>query len=473
MVSVSKGLTGKAPEKYYLDQAEKNQILCGLEPGAFWHGTLATMLRLNGKVKRKHLKNLLNGYSPTGRVKLAHNAGTHSKKRPRRKMNDLTFSPDKSVSYLAAVSPEAFRKQIVQAHLNAVRLTLTEHEPDLGFSRRDADGKVLQMSPIAWSLTTEFLNRANEPHLHTHAQAINIALRPDFTFGALEGKPFFQFRRTLDEGYHRHLANELRALGVEVKHQLLRTWIPAIPQIVCEAFSSRRRELQMEAASHGFRSAKSRQAAQELTRTEKKTAPADLFKQWAEKGEALGFGPKQANELIRETLARRPSEPLAKKKPTQTKEPIWYRKRPGFRIRPKHRRYKKILWRLWILGSDIRIQQTRLIGKYYVPSIRIVYPKKRSPWVKEIRSKIDNPFFKFSVEQRRVFPGAWGRSPLSKITVPAYRIQVKPWAIDGLVRLTEVARDRIEKRRLEREAQNRERDFQRQMEKQQEQTKTR
>jgi hypothetical protein len=107
-----------------------------------------------------------------------------------------------------------------------------------------------------------------------------------------------------------------------------------------------------------------------------------------------------------------------------------------------------------------------------------LYPRSRNPYSKVYKS-IENPFVKISIEKKRVFPRAWGRDPLSRVALPAPRIQIKPWALNGIKHLSsltaEFVEKRGEKRREEREREaekKRLQELQKQMEKQQEQSKT-
>ena len=451
----------------------KNQILCGLEPGGVWTGTGAQMMGLSGAVADDHFRSLYEGYSANGKVKLAHNAGSKSKKRPRRKARDLVFAPDKSVSVLAAWASPEFGKLVVGAHVDATKKSMRMFEEVAGATRRDREGKTLEASPFTAALFTELTNRALEPHLHTHAVLFNIAIRSDGTFGSLESLPLYQWKTIIQGVYQKILAENLRELGLEVKELEFATIIPAVPRDLCKALSTRREEIKRDLKESGYKSPAAARIAQVVTRAAKTDAPEDLLKKWHAIGKQFKFGPREADQLLKDAIKNR-IQNLSKGSQEKSLETPWFRKQGTRRVKVRRRPYGKIIGPSKILGYDIRLQWKRVIRNFHLPSIRILYPRSRHPYSKVYKA-IENPFVKISIEKKRVFPRAWGRDPLSKVALPAPRIQIKPWALNGIKRLPSLTAEFIEKRREERQRESEKRrlqELQKQTEKQQEQSKT-
>ena len=98
-----------AGQGYYYTQLGRDDFyLEGGEPPGRWVGEGSGHLNLEGRVDPTELHNLLLGYSPDGESALVSNAGG----RTRRAGLDLTFSADKSVSVLWALSGEEARADI-------------------------------------------------------------------------------------------------------------------------------------------------------------------------------------------------------------------------------------------------------------------------------------------------------------------------------------------------------------------------
>ena len=99
---------------YYQQLAQTEYYTKGGEPPGQWVGTGAQRLGLVGQaITTQSLKNLLNGFSPSGEEKLVNNAG----KKTRQKGYDFTFSAPKDVSVLWAASPDWMKQELSLIHI--------------------------------------------------------------------------------------------------------------------------------------------------------------------------------------------------------------------------------------------------------------------------------------------------------------------------------------------------------------------
>ncbi len=101
MLSISGAIKGVGQGDYYLSLAREDYYLEGGEPLGEWLGEGAKLLGLENQVKGEDLRNLMGGKDKAGNS-LVQNVDDPN----RRSAFDLTFSADKSVSIIWALSPE-------------------------------------------------------------------------------------------------------------------------------------------------------------------------------------------------------------------------------------------------------------------------------------------------------------------------------------------------------------------------------
>ena len=157
---------------------------------------------------------------------------------------DLTFSPVKSVSVLWAGLDEERQKQVVEAHVAAVRAALDEFER-IGLHTRAGASGVRQIDVEAGLIAAMFRHRTNrkgEPQLHTHAAVLNRVMgAPDGKWRTLDSKAMYTHVEAIGRHYDRALEGELtRRLGVVWKDvdSGVRE-IEGVPVDLRELFSSR------------------------------------------------------------------------------------------------------------------------------------------------------------------------------------------------------------------------------------------
>jgi len=147
---LSIGVMARGQGHYYSNLASESYFLTGGEPPGQWLGHGAGQLGLMGTVEPDTFSGVLAGVSPTGRS-LVQNAGDAS----RRPGWDLTFSAPKSVSVLWSQSEAASRRDIEQAHRQAVEAGISYMERHAAFTRRGLVLRADLLVPWARWITPE------------------------------------------------------------------------------------------------------------------------------------------------------------------------------------------------------------------------------------------------------------------------------------------------------------------------------
>lgn len=278
---------GVASGGYYASLAQEDYYHQGGEPPGRWHGQGAKALGLSGQVDKDEFLRLCDGFSPTGKA-LTQNAG----KEDRRAGYDLCFSAPKSVSVLWALSDEKTRKEIQEAIHEAAKAGVTYLENEAAYTRRGHAGAELEKCKLAVALFEHGTSRAQDPQLHVHAVALNLAIREDGTTGAIESKEFFRHKMAGGAVFRAEFANQLqRRIGVEIVEGVKNTFeIKGVPKEITEEFSKRRTEIEEAMKKEGARGAE-RAAYYTLTTREKKEHVARelLFEKWEGIGKEFGF----------------------------------------------------------------------------------------------------------------------------------------------------------------------------------------
>ena len=212
MLSISPPLRGAGKGNYYLDLAREDYYLEGGEPLGEWHGRGAKELGLSGTVEREQLSSLLDGYHPKTKGELVKNAGAEN----RQSAWDLTFSAPKSVSVLWSQADAETRREIQQAHGEAVGRALNYLDHNAGSTRRGEGGAEKESGKLVVATFEHGTSRAQDPQLHTHALVLNVCTREDGTTGTIESRELYQQKMTAGALYRTELASQLeKRLGVE------------------------------------------------------------------------------------------------------------------------------------------------------------------------------------------------------------------------------------------------------------------
>jgi conjugative relaxase-like TrwC/TraI family protein len=175
-----------------------------------WHGRGAAHLGLSGRVRADQFARLLEGKDSSGReVLVEHREGLDE----RRAGWDVTISPHKSVSLTALVGGDT---RLLEAHDRAVEKALSELERHAQAWVHGGQEVVTTGNVVAASFRHE-TSRALDPQLHSHCVILNMTLRSDGEWRAVNARGIFRAQRLAREIYEAELGKELRSLGYEVK----------------------------------------------------------------------------------------------------------------------------------------------------------------------------------------------------------------------------------------------------------------
>ena len=180
--------------------------------GGKWLGKGAEELGLRGAVGQHQFERMLEGHLPGG-IEIAHKSdGTH------RPGNDLSFHAPKSVSELALVAGDS---RLILAHDRAVEKALAWIEKNHSYARLGQGGKTRELvgniTVAAFRHSTARpVHGVTDPHLHTHAVAINAILRGDFKWCAANLGMDRDWVLAAGAIYRMELALEVQKLGYQI-----------------------------------------------------------------------------------------------------------------------------------------------------------------------------------------------------------------------------------------------------------------
>lgn len=178
-----------------------------------WQGDGAERLGLAGDVKKETFKSLLSGRLPNGEV--FRSTGRNDSKT--RIGIDFTFQAPKSVSMQALI---AGNNDIIAAHDIAVTAAVNELEKRAQ-TRKKINGKSYseKTGNLIVAKFRHETNREQEPHLHTHAIAINATQRDDGAWRALVNDELIKNTKFYGTLYKTVLAQELEKLGHQLRYE--------------------------------------------------------------------------------------------------------------------------------------------------------------------------------------------------------------------------------------------------------------
>jgi conjugative relaxase-like TrwC/TraI family protein len=234
---------------------------------------------------------VFDGFGPDG-TPLVQNAGAAD----RQPGWDLTFSAPKSVSVFWAQAGSKDRQQVEQAFDAAVAAAVGYLEDEFAWSRRGKAGATAERCGLFAAAFGHQTSRELDPNLHKHVIFANVGLRADGNTGSILSKPLYESKMAAGAVFRAELAHQLQqrlGLACEAK----KTWfeLAGVPQAAIDEFSTRRQQIEAELAAHGRSGAKASEAAALATRQAKEARPRDeLFAEWWDRGEAVGFGPSEA-----------------------------------------------------------------------------------------------------------------------------------------------------------------------------------
>lgn len=446
---------------YYLEFTDVDYYANRFSEPGIWLGKGAKILGLDGLVTRKDLKNIFEGFDPTGKTPLVQNAG----KQKRVRALDFAVSVPKSVSVLWAMSEPEIRRKIERIIDEAIEVIVSFLEENAGLTRRGKGGKHIEKAAIIVACFRHFTSRAMDPQLHTHLLFQNVVARADGTFGAMHNCEFFQLRRDADKIFNAHVAMGLRLeFGMKLEEHKESFRIVGVPQDVCDHFSTRHKEITDFMNECGWSGAIASAVAAVETRLTKVHVPTEqLLGKWHEKGAIFNWGPKEAKEFVeRHTNAlefskRLEEHEICKRFETDSGNAVkkvdensfgaeWPRltrkKSKDNSYVLKHRRWGDILWKKNFGIFEIRIQMrepfskawdSNPVSKVKVPAIRVIpwriklfepvpphkRPKPTVHWTKSLY------LAELRLESERLFSATPSWSPVKKIVFPRLKFRKK------------------------------------------------
>ncbi len=286
---------------YYANLAKEDYYNSGGEPAGQWRGLGATMLGLHGNIERATYENIFNGFSPDGKDVLCekHN----DKHRPGW---DLTMSPPKSVSVLWSRAEPNLRRQVQEAHNEAVLSSLKLLEDHAAITRRGHNGVIHEpVVGFVGALYEHSTSRSLDPQLHTHCLIANIAPRDDGTWGTIESRYLFKWQKAAGSIYRASLATNLQEIGIKLEHRNNYYEVVGIDDDLCKHFSKRSQDIHRELEKRGLTTSASRAGEKvKLFTRQKKTEinRPDLFQRWSKECDQQGFTQDSLNKLLTEPV---------------------------------------------------------------------------------------------------------------------------------------------------------------------------
>lgn len=279
------------------------------EPPGLWMGKACSVLGVYGFIRgdeaEDELRRLFEGYHPKTGAPLVQNAGRMEGERARTPGWDVTFSAPKSFSVFYSAAPRWLRDTLDQIQERAVKWTVEQAEDRFAVSRVGRGGQTVDVD-VAVATFPHHTSRARDCQLHTHCLFINIGVDKQGKTRALESPPLFENRDLLGSIYRARLAWLLQSsLGLELERDGFSFRIKGVPQDLCEAHSTRRREieeeLQRRAAKYGVElDGKAAAIAALATRAEKgeRLVMAELLAEWQTLNAVYGFTAEKAESLL-------------------------------------------------------------------------------------------------------------------------------------------------------------------------------
>jgi conjugative relaxase-like TrwC/TraI family protein len=213
----------------------------GESPGR-WTGAGAETLGVGGRVDDDGFTALMEGRDPATGERLKRVGG-----RSKVAAFDLTFSAPKSVSVLFAIGEQGLAGALVEAHEQAVDAAVGYLEREACRVRRGRGGVRHEAGGgFVAAAYRHRMSRAEDPQLHTHVVAANMARGADGRWTALDATPIYQHAKAAGFLYQAHLRAAVRERLPWVRWGPVRNGMAEIEQFAPEVlreFSTRRRQI--------------------------------------------------------------------------------------------------------------------------------------------------------------------------------------------------------------------------------------
>jgi conjugative relaxase-like TrwC/TraI family protein len=212
------------------------------ESAGRWTGGGANTLGLGGRVDDDGFMALMDGRDPGTGERLKRIGG-----RSKVAAFDLTFSAPKSVSVLFAIGEPALAGALVEAHESALDAAVGYLEREACRVRRGRGGVRHEAGGgFVAAAYRHRMSRAEDPQLHTHVVAANMARGTDGRWTALDATPIYQHAKAAGYLYQAHLRAAVREALPWVRWGPVRNGMAEIDQVAPEVlreFSTRRRQI--------------------------------------------------------------------------------------------------------------------------------------------------------------------------------------------------------------------------------------
>ena len=267
-----------------------------------WHGSglEALGLKPGARVSSRAFEKLLQGHVPGTEIRLGRVRHGGYERRP---AFDLTFSAPKSVSLAGLLPTERHPRgdrSVVRAHDEAVRATLDWVE-EAFLETRGWDPETRQRprvkAPYMAAATFRHIASRNlDPQLHTHAVIANMTRDADGRWRSVDPMALHRNARLIGAYYRNRLARNLIARGYSIVPAMAGRIpsfdIAGLDRELCEAFSTRRREVLAYVEDRGWDGSEAQRQIATLATRGRKAEPLQgmLRTLWRERAESLGFG---------------------------------------------------------------------------------------------------------------------------------------------------------------------------------------
>jgi Ti-type conjugative transfer relaxase TraA len=287
MLSISSRTAGSAASYYIHNQKDgQKEDYYSKEGEGQWQGKGAENLGLTGTVSERDFVALANGFNPKTGEKLAQNAG----QKERVAGFDLTFSAPKSVSIAMQVSNPIDAQKIQEAHDKAVTAALLFVQDKQAQTRIGHDGLNTQKTDLTIATFNHQTSREQDPQIHTHSFVFNFGKRENGSFGALDGKPLYDFKMATGAIYRAELASQLKDLGYKIERDGDSFRLQGVSKEADNEFSTRSQQIKNELERTGQSGSKAAEIAALATRKTKEIKDQNELKSmWKEQATVLGI----------------------------------------------------------------------------------------------------------------------------------------------------------------------------------------
>ncbi|MGZ5863583.1 MAG: MobF family relaxase, partial [Methyloceanibacter sp.] len=300
---LSIGVVKATGGRYYTELARADYYTGGGEsPGIWYESAAARAFGVSDIVAKEDIERLFDGYHPGTGEPLAQNHGNPD----RRAAIDLCLSVPKDVSALWAVSGDKERRLIEAAFNRAVDETLRYVSDQFGETRRGHGGYDREQIDLLIAKFVHRQSRGQDPQLHAHCLALNVAKRADGSYGTIDVGPLLHAKKMIGAYFRSALANEL-GIPLEPDQQTKFSFrVRAVPQALSEHWSSRANAIEAEARARGVGGGEAKAyVALETRRAKGELRPLVEMKEgWRETARQHGFTERHVAQILRE---RRPA----------------------------------------------------------------------------------------------------------------------------------------------------------------------